>query len=133
MAAFHSAGAACGGALRPENVVLAPSAGEGGYAATLIDLKDVAMFEEDNEAERRGKGDDMRSWRCTGPSVGREDIVGVDDNAAAADPGHATRIGSPLRKRGNRRRGVGEGLPLCLGSLVATPLGLPLGEGRCRG
>ena len=53
-------GAACGGALRPENVVLAPSVGEGGYAATLIELKDVAMFEGDNEAERRGKRDDMR-------------------------------------------------------------------------
>ena len=44
----------------PENVVLAPLVGEGEYAATLIQLKDVAMFEGDNEAERRGKRDDMR-------------------------------------------------------------------------
>ena len=57
---FHSVGAACGGALGSENVVLVPSAGEGGYTATLIDLKDVAMFEEDNKVERRGKGADMR-------------------------------------------------------------------------
>ena len=59
---------------------------------------------------------------------GGEDVVGVDDDAAAADPGHATRIGSPLRKGGNRRPGAGEGLPLCLGSLVATLMGLPRGE-----
>ena len=45
---------------------------------------------------------------------GGEDTVGVDDNAAAADPNHATRIISPLRKRGNRRPDVGERLPLCM-------------------
>ena len=53
-----------------------------------------------------------------------EDTAGVDDNAAAADHGHATRISSPLRKRGNRQPGAGEGLPLCMGSLVATLLEL---------
>ena len=57
VAALHSVGAACGGALHPENVVLAPSEREGGHAATLIELKDVAMFKGDNEAERRGKED----------------------------------------------------------------------------
>ena len=59
-----------------------------------------------------------------------EDAVGVDDDAAAAEPGHAARISSLLRKRGNRRLGAGEGLPLCLGSLVATLLGLPPEGGR---
>ena len=56
---------------------------------------------------------------------GGEDIVRVDDNASAADPGHAMRIGSPLSKWGNRRPGAGEGLPLCLGSF-ATLKELPL-------
>ena len=62
-----------------------------------------------------------------------KDAVGVDEDAAAADPGHATRIGSPLRKWGNRRPGAEEGLPLCLGSLVATLMGPPRGGGPCRG
>ena len=70
VAAFRSTGAACGGALRPENVVLAPSLGEGGCAATLIELKDVAMFEGENEAERRGKRDDMRD-RGAAPGLPR--------------------------------------------------------------
>ena len=48
-----------------------------------------------------------------------EDTVGVDDDAAAADPGHATKISSPLLKGGNGRPGAGEGLPPCLRSLVA--------------
>ena len=60
----------------------------------------------------------------------REDAVGVDENVADADPGHATRTSSPLRKRGNRRLGAGESLPLCLGSLVAPLLGLSPEGGR---
>ena len=68
-----------------------------------------------------------------GSSAGGEHAVGVDDDAAAADPGHATRIGSPLRKRGNRRPGAGEGLPLCLGLLVATLLELPLASAEGMG
>ena len=155
VAAFHPAGAVCGGALRPENVVLPPSVEEERYAATLHDLKDVVMFEGDNEAERRGKGDDMGNLgavplmttqpprtpatrrgleaRCvSGGTAGRargrdcpcawdrwslrcwvfrggEDAVGVDDNAAAADPNHATRITSPLRKGGGAGRVWGVG------------------------
>ena len=60
MAAFHWARAAFRGALHPKTIMLAPSTGKGGYAATPIDLKDVAMFEEDSEAERRENGANMR-------------------------------------------------------------------------
>ena len=55
-----------------------------------------------------------------------EDVVGVDEDAAAADPSHATRISSPLPKGGNCRPGAGEGLPTCLGLVVATMKELPL-------
>ena len=54
-----------------------------------------------------------------------EDAVGVDEDAAAADPGQATRISGPLRKGRNLWTGAGEGLPLCLGSF-ATLKELPL-------
>ena len=59
VAALHSVGAACGGALHPKNVVLAASVREGG-AASLIAFKDAGMFEGDNDVGRRGKGADMR-------------------------------------------------------------------------
>ena len=61
------------------------------------------------------------------------DAVGFDDNAAAADHGHATRISSPLCKQGNLRPDVGEGLSLYLGSLVATLLELPLASAEGMG
>ena len=64
--------------------------------------------------------------RCAGSSAGGEDAVGIDDNATTVDPGHATRIGSPLHTQGNPRPGAGEELALYLGLLVATLLELPL-------
>ena len=42
----------------------------------------------------------------------REDAFRINDNAAAADPSHTTRIRSLLRKRENRRPCAGEGLLL---------------------
>ena len=66
---------------------------------------------------------------------GGEDTVRVDDDSAAADHGHAMIVSTLLRKRENRRRGAGEGPPLCLGLLVPTLLDLPLvsadGMGYC--
>ena len=59
VAAFHPAGAVCGGALYPENVVLASSVGKERYAATLLNLKDVVMFK--GITRRRG-GERETTW-----------------------------------------------------------------------